>query len=79
MSLDEFAVAAGRVVELGVSVLIAGAILACAALPAILISARVTGALRDLPARSGPTRILEKPLTTAALVENIHGALASPV
>ena len=49
------------------------------ALPAILISARVTGALRDLAARSGLTRVLEKPLTDTALVENIHGALASPV
>jgi two-component system response regulator FixJ len=49
------------------------------ALPAILISARVTGALRDLAARSGLTRVLEKPLTDSTLVESIHGALASPV
>ena len=49
------------------------------ALPAILISARVTKALRDLAARSGLTRVLEKPLTGTALVENIRGALASPV
>ena len=49
------------------------------ALPAILISARVTRALRDLAARSGLTRVLEKPLSDAALVENIRGALASPV
>jgi FixJ family two-component response regulator len=48
-------------------------------LPAILISARVTRALRDLAARSGLTCVLEKPLTDAALVENIRGALASPV
>ena len=49
------------------------------ALPAILISARVTGALRDLAARSGLTRVLEKPLTDTNLVETIRGALASPV
>ncbi len=48
-------------------------------LPAILISARVTRALRDLAARSGLTGVLEKPLTDAALVESIRGALASPV
>ena len=49
------------------------------ALPAILISARVTRALRDLAARSGLTRVLEKPLSDTTLVENIRGALASPV
>lgn len=49
------------------------------ALPAILISARVTRALRDLAARSGLTCVLEKPLSDAALLENIRGALASPV
>jgi len=48
------------------------------ALPAILISARVTRALRDLALRSGLTRVLEKPLSDTALVENIRGALASP-
>lgn len=49
------------------------------ALPVILISARVTRALRDLAARLGLTRVLEKPLIDSALVENIRGALASPV
>lgn len=49
------------------------------ALPAILISARVTRALHDLAARSGLTRVLEKPLTDTALVENIRAALAAPV
>ena len=48
-------------------------------LPAILISARVTRALRDLAARSGLTCVLEKPLTDTALVENIRGALATSV
>ena len=48
-------------------------------LPAILISARVTRALRDLAARSGLTCVLEKPLTDTCLIENIRGALASPV
>lgn len=48
------------------------------ALPVILISGRVTQALRDLAARSGLMRVLEKPLSDAALVENIRGALASP-
>jgi len=49
------------------------------ALPAILISARVTRGLRDQAARAGLTRVLEKPLTDTALVENIRGALASHV
>lgn len=49
------------------------------ALPAILISARVTEGLRDLARGSGLTRVLEKPLSDAALVENIRGALASSV
>jgi FixJ family two-component response regulator len=48
------------------------------ALPAILISGRVNQGLRDLAARSGVTRVLEKPLSDAALVENIRGALGSP-
>lgn len=45
-------------------------------LPAILISGRVTKQLRSLAKQSGLTRILEKPLSDAALVENIRGALA---
>lgn len=49
------------------------------ALPAILITPRVTKALRDLAARSGLTRVLEKPLNDTALVESIRDALASPV
>lgn len=47
------------------------------ALPAILISGRVSQRLRDLAARSGVTRVLEKPLSDSALVENIRSALAS--
>ena len=45
-------------------------------LPAILISARVTKGLRDLARGSGLTRVLEKPLSDSALVENIRDALA---
>lgn len=48
------------------------------ALPAILICGRVSPRLRDLAARSGVTRVLEKPLSDAALVDNIRGALGSP-
>ncbi len=48
------------------------------ALPVILISGRVSQSLRDLAARSGLTRVLEKPLSDAALVENIRSALGSP-
>ena len=48
-------------------------------LPAILISARVTKGLRDLARGSGLTRVLEKPRSDSALVENIRDALASPV
>jgi two-component system response regulator FixJ len=46
-------------------------------LPAILISGRVSRQLRSLAERSGLTRVLEKPLSDAALVDNIRGALAS--
>ncbi len=45
-------------------------------LPAILISGRVTKQLRSLAQRSGVTQVLEKPLSDAALVDNIRGALA---
>ena len=45
------------------------------ALPAILISGRVNNQLRLLAARSGLARVLEKPLSDAALVENIRTAL----
>ena len=45
-------------------------------LPAILISGRVSKHLRILAQRSGLTRILEKPLSDAALVDSIRGALA---
>jgi two-component system, LuxR family, response regulator FixJ len=48
-------------------------------LPVILITGRVSNALRAVAARSGLTRVLEKPLSDAVLVENIRGALASPV
>jgi two-component system, LuxR family, response regulator FixJ len=47
-------------------------------LPAILISGRVSNHLRSLAQRSGLTRILEKPLSDAALVDSIRGALAQP-
>jgi two-component system response regulator FixJ len=47
-------------------------------LPVILNSGRVSNALRAVAARSGLTRVLEKPLSDATLVENIRGALASP-
>jgi two-component system response regulator FixJ len=46
-------------------------------LPAILISARVSKHLQILAQRSGLTRVLEKPLSDAALVESIRGALAA--
>ena len=45
-------------------------------LPVILVSGRVSKQLRSLAARSGLTRVLEKPLSDAALVENIRSALA---
>jgi two-component system response regulator FixJ len=48
-------------------------------LPAILISGRVSEHLRSLARRSGLTRVLEKPLSDTALVENIRGALAAAV
>lgn len=47
-------------------------------LPAILISGRVSKHLRSLALRSGLTRILEKPLSDAALVDSIRGVLAQP-
>lgn len=46
-------------------------------LPAILISGRVNGQLRNHAAKSGMTCVLEKPLLDAALVENIRGALSA--
>lgn len=46
-------------------------------LPVILISGRVSNQLRSLALRSGLTRVLEKPLSDTALVENIRGALAT--
>ncbi len=46
-------------------------------LPVILISGRVSNQLRNLAQQSGLTRVLEKPLSDAALVENIRGALAA--
>jgi FixJ family two-component response regulator len=42
------------------------------ALPAILISGRVNNQLRIRAERSGVIRVLEKPLSDAALVESIH-------
>ena len=46
------------------------------ALPAILISGRVNRQLRIRAERSGVIRVLEKPLSDAALVESIHLAFA---
>ncbi|MGZ3338239.1 MAG: response regulator transcription factor [Reyranella sp.] len=46
------------------------------ALPAILISGRVNNALRSRAERSGVIRVLEKPLSDAALVESIHHAFS---
>jgi two-component system, LuxR family, response regulator FixJ len=46
------------------------------ALPAILISGRVNNQLRIRAERSGVIRVLEKPLSDAALVESIHLAFA---
>jgi FixJ family two-component response regulator len=46
-------------------------------LPAILISGRVNGQLRNRAAKSGLTCVLEKPLSDAALVENIRDALSA--
>jgi len=48
------------------------------ALPAILISARVSKQLCRLAERSGLARVLEKPLSDAALVESIRSALGPP-
>jgi two-component system, LuxR family, response regulator FixJ len=46
------------------------------ALPAILISGRVNRQLRSRAERSGVIRVLEKPLSDAALVESIRLAFA---
>ena len=46
------------------------------ALPAILISGRVNTQLRYRAQRLGVTRVLEKPLSDAALVESIRLAFA---
>ena len=48
------------------------------ALPVILISGRVSRRMRELAARSGVVRFLEKPLSDTTLVENIRGALGLP-
>jgi FixJ family two-component response regulator len=45
-------------------------------LPIILISGRVNPQLRQRARKSGVTRVLEKPLSDATLVENIRDALA---
>lgn len=46
-------------------------------LPVVLISGRVNDRLRRLAANSGLQRVLEKPLSDTALVENIRDALQS--
>ena len=47
-------------------------------LPAILISGRVNDQLRRRAAQEGISRVLEKPLSDAALVEGIREALRFP-
>jgi FixJ family two-component response regulator len=47
------------------------------ALPVILISGRMNEQLRSRAQRSGLTRILEKPLSDAGLVEHIRAALSA--
>jgi FixJ family two-component response regulator len=47
------------------------------ALPVILISGRMNEQLRGRAQRSGLTRILEKPLSDAGLVEHIRAALSA--
>jgi FixJ family two-component response regulator len=49
------------------------------ALPAILISERVSKPLQRLAERSGLARVLEKPLSDEALVESIRTALGPAV
>lgn len=46
-------------------------------LPAILISGRVTKHLRGLAKQKGFMQVLEKPLSDAALVDHIRGALSA--
>ena len=46
-------------------------------LPVILISGRVTKHLRTLAKQKGITQVLEKPLSDAALVDHIRGALSA--
>jgi two-component system, LuxR family, response regulator FixJ len=48
------------------------------ALPAILISGRVSDGLRRQAARCGVALVLEKPLSDTALVEGIRGVLQAP-
>ena len=47
-------------------------------LPAILISGRVTRGLRELAAKSGIDRVLEKPLSGSALIDGIRAVLKGP-
>jgi FixJ family two-component response regulator len=47
-------------------------------LPVILITSDVTGALQHRAASHGVRRVLEKPLSDSALVENIQDVLSCP-
>lgn len=47
------------------------------ALPAIVISGRVDATLRRRATQLGVVRVLEKPLSDAALVDSIRGSLAA--
>jgi len=48
-------------------------------LPALLITARSSPALRERALRSGFRQVLEKPLEDSSLVDGIRNALAEPV
>ena len=47
-------------------------------LPVILIAGRVNNELRSRAARAGIRRVLEKPLSDGALMDNIRSALTQP-
>lgn len=46
-------------------------------LPVILISAKLNKGVRALAKQGGISQVLEKPLSDAALVDGIHGALSA--
>jgi FixJ family two-component response regulator len=47
-------------------------------LPAILITAKATDAMRQNAARAGIRQVLEKPLDDSSLIDSIRGALEIP-